>query len=68
MSYKGKMVKVRFYHFFEDKPFKEVVGKVKSIHTSAGTKDTSTIEIIDNKGNIHTGGCNNYFNVVEVKA
>ena len=65
MNYKGKRVKVAFYHFFEDKPYKIVEGKVKKIHKARGIRDTSTIEIIDDNGKTHTGGYKNYFTIIK---
>jgi len=65
--FRGKKVKVAFYRYFEDKPYKIVTGKVISIHTARTPRDTSTIELLDTKGRIHTGGYKNYFVIKEVK-
>ena len=66
MNLKGKKVKVSFYEYFAKKPFKEVIGKVLSIHTSQSIRDTNTITILDDKGKEHSGGYMNSFVVKEL--
>ena len=52
MNYKGKTVEVDFYQYFQTKPYMTLIGKVRAIHTSQGTRDSSFITIETKEGKI----------------
>ena len=68
MNYKHKRIKIAVHRYFESGIEKVLLGKVISIHTAQGIRDTSTINLLLDNGKIaHYPTNTHYFTIIGEK-